>query len=79
MSSPYRHQPVSWHLECRCGLFERVGFVRRLDLAHPDGFAGELVDVPADRLWRFGRLGHEASIDRKASTFNPAEGANWWF
>jgi hypothetical protein len=30
-----------------------LAIVRRLDLAQPDGFAGDLVGVPPDRLRRF--------------------------
>jgi hypothetical protein len=51
--SPYCHQSVGWHLELRCCLLHRSGFVRRLDFAQPDGFAGDLVDIPAGRLRRF--------------------------
>jgi hypothetical protein len=45
-----------------------------LELAEPDGFAGDLVDVPADRLRWFGLLCHVESIDHKVNTFNPAKG-----
>jgi hypothetical protein len=41
-SSPYRHQSVSRHLEFRRGRLHRSGFVRRLDIAPPDGFAVSL-------------------------------------
>jgi hypothetical protein len=27
--------------------------IRRLDLSQPDGLAGDLVDAPSDRVWRF--------------------------
>lgn len=64
-SSPYCHQPVSRNLNFCRGLLHRRGFARRLDLARPDGFAGDFVDVPGYRLWWFRFLGHAASIDRK--------------
>jgi hypothetical protein len=53
-------------------LLHRGGFVGRLYRAKPHGFAGELVDVPDDRLRQFGLSGHVGSIGREACKFNPA-------
>jgi hypothetical protein len=41
-----------------------------LDLTQPDGFAGDLVDVPADRLRWFGLLGHAESVGQRLGAFN---------
>jgi hypothetical protein len=43
---------------------------RRLGFAQPDDFAGDLVDVPPERLGRFWFLGHARSINRELGTFN---------
>jgi hypothetical protein len=55
------------------------GLVRRLDDAKPNGFAGELVDIPSRRLRRFGLrwfglLGHARSTAGKQISFNLPQG-----
>lgn len=48
--------------------------IRCFDFADPNGFAGDLIDVPDDRRRRFGFLGRARSIGREANTFNPLNG-----
>ena len=73
-SSPYRHQPVCRHLEFRRSLLNRGGVIRRLDGAKPDGFCGDPIDAPPDRLRRrFGLAFHTRSISRARRAFNPAD------
>jgi hypothetical protein len=62
-SPPYRHQPVSAHLEFRRAPLDRSGLIGRLDRAKSDGFGSDLVDAPGRQLWRrFGLACHTRSI-----------------
>jgi hypothetical protein len=48
--SPYRHQAVSRHLEFGCGHLDGGGLVSGLNIAQPDGFAGDLIEAPDSGL-----------------------------
>jgi hypothetical protein len=71
-------------LNFHCGLLDRSAFIRRLDGTQPDGFTGDLVNVPDDRLLRFGLLGHAADyrpgswyVQSVGMTHKKAAQANW--
>jgi hypothetical protein len=49
--------------EFRGAPLDSSGLVRGLNLTQPDGFGGNLVDGPSDRLRRFGLLGHTPVSD----------------